>query len=320
MQDKPKICFIMGTQRTGTNLLRDILCSNDSFAVAGEVVTPNGHPFCWYEFLQRKGIGVKGPDNWNEMNLVCDEWIRSLRDGMLGKWDNGSTKSAKSWVGGDIKYNQLRAISPLYWDLSEIPYIVRFIRLRQGKIIHVTRRNLLKLALSSIIAEQTGIYHSDQKATFTRKYAVDIDDCLVRMNTAKLEEETFRRIAETVQTVECVYEDLVANMPSAEKNSVATHLGGPLARISQEFRIEGGFAPSSNFKKVVSQPYGDVISNFEELLLAVSKQGFGDMAEEVFAEEPQNAGRQLTEGKGKTMGSKPPRWQALKRLLSKSDS
>jgi hypothetical protein len=317
MANGPKICFITGTQRTGTNLLRDILGSNDGFALAGEVVTPTDHPFCWYEFLKRKRIGAIGPQNWDKMNPLVDEWIAGLQDTMVGTWENGSTKSADSWVGGDIKYNQLRTISPVYWELAEIPYILFYIRERRGKVIHVRRRNILKLMLSNMIAEQSGVWHLSNSQQFEKKFDIDIDICLRRMKTAQVEEQEFLKHSQTVQVVECVYEDLVANMPTAERHSVATGLGGPLARISNRFELDGGFAPPANFKKVVNQPYGEIVSNFEALISAVSKSEFRDMADEVWAEEPQNAGKRRQSGPRPNGPAKISKWLKLPAAFQK---
>jgi LPS sulfotransferase NodH len=286
MSGTKKICFIMGNQRSGTNLLRDILTGSDDLSLAGEVITPSSHPFCWYNFLERRGIGAKGPDAWQEACDLVDEWLDDMQSRMAGRWDNGSVKSESSWVGGDVKYSQLRAISPVYWELSEIPFLLHYIMSRYGFIIHTRRRNTFKLVLSAMIAEQSGIWHAHGPNAFKQKFELNIDECVLRVTRARMEEVEFLRLSAHVQTIECFYEDLVENMPTEERRSPETGLYGPLANIHKLLRLKGGFSPNTQFKKVVSQPYGQVVSNFDALLMAFSSTDFAAMAEEIRAEEP----------------------------------
>lgn len=276
-----KLCFIIGNQRTGTNLLRDLLVANDDMSIAGEVITPSDHPACWYNLLMRRGIGCLGPQDWDGMNELVNEWMAAMQQSMIHTWENGSTKSLSSWVGGDIKYSQLRAISPLYWELSEIPFMLMYIMSKYGFVIHTRRRNTLKMVLSAMIAEQSGVWHQSSTKKFVSKFPIDIQSCIMRMRSARKEEETFLRLSAGVQTIECFYEDLAHCLAAP----AGAGLSGPLLNIKALLGINGVFASSSSFCKVVSQPYGEVISNFQPLMKAVSRTEFAHMAEEIRAEE-----------------------------------
>jgi LPS sulfotransferase NodH len=291
-----KLCFIIGNQRTGTNLLRDLLVSNDEFCLAGEVISPSPAPVCWYNYLARRGIGCQGPLAWDDASPLVDGWLADLQKSMLSTWDNGSVKSKDSWVGGDIKYNQLRAISPIYWELSEIPFILFYIMMRSGFVIHTRRRNTFKMILSAMIAEQSGVWHLKAPAAFAEKFQIDSSLCIQRMRSAKKEEEAFQRLSENMQTVECFYEDLAAGMAQAGGTT------GPLAQIKAQLGVNGEFAVQSNFRKVVSQPYGEIISNFLQLIKDVSRTEFAGMAEEVRAEEGPGPKRHKAKG-GKAAGA-----------------
>jgi hypothetical protein len=285
MSEHPKICFIIGNQRSGTNLLRDILTTNDGMSMAGEVITPSPHPFCWYNFLERSGAGVKGPEGWDEACALVDDWMADLQGRMLGRWENGSTKSANGWVGADVKYNQLRAIAPIYWELTEIPFLLHYIMSRYGFVIHTRRRNTIKLVLSAMIAEQSGLWHTSRSQSFDRKFEINVEECVLRVEKAWMEEQEFLRLSAGVQTIECVYEDLVENLPSEKTQSPETGLYGPLANVHKQLGLQGGFSPVIGFKKVVSQPYGEIVSNFGALLRGFSGSTFANLMEEIRAEE-----------------------------------
>jgi LPS sulfotransferase NodH len=289
MSGDGKICFIIGNQRTGTNLLRSILAANDELSIAGEVITPSDHRNCWYNYIARRGIGAQGPQGWYDTSELVDAWIADLHASMAYTWKNGSTKTVESWVGGDIKYNQLRAISPVYWELSEIPFLLFYLEQRAGVVIHVRRRNTFKMILSAMIAEQSGVYHQSSPSAFASKFQINPGECIERMRGAKREEEMFLQLAARNQVVECFYEDLVESMAAVKAARPGAELSGPLLEIKTRLGIEGGFAVSPNFKKVVSQPYCEIISNFPELMSEVSRTEFAGMSQQILAEEAPEA-------------------------------
>jgi hypothetical protein len=66
---------VIGAQRTGTNILREILNTNEHIAMLGEVLTPSPAPAHWDNFSRTLPIGSIHPANFGEAESLLDQYF-----------------------------------------------------------------------------------------------------------------------------------------------------------------------------------------------------------------------------------------------------
>ena len=97
---------VIGAQRTGTNILREILNTNEQIAMLGEVLSPSPAPAHWDNF--RRGLPLHSvlPATPGEAESLLDEYFEFVQYRIRNHWE-GNKKNRSHAFGVDIKYNQL---------------------------------------------------------------------------------------------------------------------------------------------------------------------------------------------------------------------
>src|SRR5260370_7646701 len=95
---------VIGAQRTGINILREILNTNDEIAMLGEVFSPSGAPAHWENFLRLRRSRFP-PANAADAEALLDEYFEFVEYRIRHHWA-GNAKSKCRAVGIDIKYDQ----------------------------------------------------------------------------------------------------------------------------------------------------------------------------------------------------------------------
>ena len=149
---------VIGFQRTGTNILREILTTHEQIAVIGEVLLPSpdptfalGSPLVgevypldnFYRELPPGGLRSMSP---REAELLLDRYFAYVHD----KIRYHSIKGAKGrcrFIGVNIKYNQLRESTPANWDPAAPPFLLGYFNSRGTTLIHSIRTNVIHCAL-----------------------------------------------------------------------------------------------------------------------------------------------------------------------------
>ena len=92
--------MVVGTQRTGTTLLRHILNSNDSIVMVAEVMLPYPDSCHWEHFAACLPPGsLPPPDERAGLDLL-DRYFTYLHGQVRAKW-NGPRKQAAGVIGVD---------------------------------------------------------------------------------------------------------------------------------------------------------------------------------------------------------------------------
>src|ERR1700683_1862820 len=113
---------VIGAQRTGTNILREILNTNDQIAMLGEILTPSPAPAHWDNFCRGLPVRSTHPESVDEAEGLLDRYFEFVRYRIRNHWE-GNRKSRSHAIGVDIKYNQLRLIAPTDWD-PKFPFML----------------------------------------------------------------------------------------------------------------------------------------------------------------------------------------------------
>jgi LPS sulfotransferase NodH len=134
---------------------------------------------------------------------------------------------------------------------------------RGGKIIYLRRRNILRQAISSLIAMESGSWRSDQRAYEVRRKKKFRIDCAALLKNLKWREATLaqeQRVLNGIPYVSIVYEqDLFdAGRHQQTLDKLFDYLG--IARVA----VRAGMV------KVSPDNLADIVENFQEVERAVA--------------------------------------------------
>jgi LPS sulfotransferase NodH len=255
---------VVGAQRTGTNLLRETLNTNEEIAMLGEVFTPSPAPAHWDNFCRSLPTRSVLPATRGETESLLDRYFEFVQYRIRNHWE-GNKKHGSHAFGVDIKYNQLRQIAPANWNSSSAPFILRYLRSRGTTLIHTTR-NVIHCAISTLIASQRSVWHNYEGATIDRAYRVDPEECLAYARTVLQHRDIFIEAASGCRIVNCTYESLIEDIGRAGSQEEIPDAAGPLRDISRALGCQFKFRYERRLQKAINARYSRVLSNYEDLV------------------------------------------------------
>jgi hypothetical protein len=267
---------LVGSQRSGTNFLRELLNTNPPTVVHGEVLLPYPLPITWHNFVRNMAGPRVPPVTKDDAIALVDEYlvfsVADTRRGYVGK--AGEIKA----IGFDIKYNQLRFITPVLWDLRDPPFLLEYMRLRGIPVLHMQRRNSLHQALSIAIAEARGVYHNYGRTVDDGRVTIAPDRLLAHLQWIVEEAASFRALAHDIDVLDVYYEDLVEECNAATPDGKLPVDSRLMDRIRKFLGVYNSFARPKSLKKVIDRPYREVLENYEAVLQAVRRSPFEQLA------------------------------------------
>jgi len=267
---------LVGSQRSGTNFLREVLNTHPNLAVHGEVLWPYPHPSIWHNYVRTAVSRAMPPVLAADATALVDDYFVYLADDTM----RGHPHKAKNlrWVGIDIKYNQLRHIAPLIQDLMAPPFLLGYFRERRVPILHLHRRNVLHQALSMVIADQRNVYHDYQGRGFDERITVNPKTVIDRCHWIRAERDLFRELGKDLEVLELAYEDVAAACDGVEAGKPLAAGDAPLAQIAVFLKVPSTFARPGSISKVIDKPYRDVLANHAEVVRQVEQSEFREFA------------------------------------------
>jgi LPS sulfotransferase NodH len=259
-----QLFVVVGAQRTGTNLLRETLNTNEEIAMLGEVLTPSPAPAHWDNFCGNLPTRSALPATRGETEALLDRYFEFVQNRIRNHWQ-GNEKHHSHAFGVDIKYNQLRQIAPAHWNSSSSPFILGYLRSRGATLIHTTR-NVIHCAISSLVASQRSVWHNYDGATIDRAYHVDAEECLAYARTILQNRSAFVEAASSCKIVNCAYEHLIEDIRRAGSGEEIPEAAGPLRDISQALGCQFKFRYERLLKKAINIQYSRALSNFDDLV------------------------------------------------------
>ncbi|MEO8621525.1 MAG: hypothetical protein ABI625_10700 [bacterium] len=270
---------MIGSQRSGTNFVREMLNTNPAAVVHGEVLLPYPVPITWHNFLRNMVSRALPPITSDDAMALLDEYLIFAREDVKRGYA-GKAKLLKA-VGFDIKYNQLRFIAPVLWELLDPPFFVEYLRRRHIPILHVVRRNVLHQALSLHIAELRNVYHNYGNYTFSGSLELSPVELLRQAEWISAGSAAFRSMTAGMNILEVFYEDVATECETADsagKLRVESMLTFELARF---LGIGNDFSRPQSINKVINRPYAEIISNHEQVVAAVRDSQFAEFADSI---------------------------------------
>jgi Stf0 sulphotransferase len=272
-----RLFVVVGVQRSGTNILREILNTNKHIAMLGEVLSPNPAPSCWYNFIAELPAGVVPCATSIDAESLLDRYLEFIEYRIRNHWVDGD-KSGCDAIGMDIKYSQLRDIAPLSWDSAALPFLLGYLKSREAIIIHVIRRNVIQCAISAMIATQRGVWHNYDGAKIDRSYHVDVEQCLAHARAIVRERAAFVELAKGFPVVTSCYEDLTNEITRAAPDGEIPDGSGPLHDAAKALGVPFGFRYDGRLRKAINVPYARLLSNYGCVIQAVRQSEFSNFA------------------------------------------
>ena len=254
---------VIGAQRTGTNLLREILNTNEEIAMLGEVLAPGEAPAHWENFCRSQLVGKTLLATVCEAESLLDRYFDFVRYRIRNHWE-GNKKSCSRAFGVDIKYSQLRYIAPASWNSSH-PFILSYLRSRGATLIHTTR-NVIHSAISSLIASERNVWHNYDGAMIDRRYCIDVEECLSYARRTLKERDAFVELAHGGEVVPCPYEGLIDDIERAGSQQEIPEGPGPLWDISTALGSRFKFCNDGRLQRAINVPYSRLLSNYDSLV------------------------------------------------------
>jgi len=267
---------VIGAQRTGTNILREILNTNEQIAMLGEVLTPSPAPAHWDNFCRTLPVHTVHPASVSEAEALLDRYFEFVQYRIRNHWE-GNRKNRSHAFGVDIKYNQLRDIAPANWSSSSPAFILGYLRSRGATIVH-TKRNVIHCAISTFIASQRNVWHNYDGAMIDRSYDLDIQGCLAYARTILKHRDTFIEAASGCKVVNCSYESLTEDIARAGSQQEIPAAPGPLWDIAQALEASFIFRFDRRLQKAINVPYSRLLSNFDALVSQLKHSEFSTLA------------------------------------------
>jgi hypothetical protein len=266
-----QLFVVIGAQRTGTNILREILNTNDQIAMLGEVLTPSRAPAHWNNFLRDLPPGSSNAAGPAEAEALIDRYFEFVRYRIRNHWE-GEKKRRSHAFGIDIKYNQLRQIGPSNWE-PDSPFILSYLRSRGATLVHTTR-NVIHSAISALIASKRNLWHNYNGATIDGRYHIDIDDCLAIARTITRDHDRFLEYISDSEVVNCSYESLVRDLERAGSGEHIPEGPGPLRDIAIALRCAFDFRYDRRLEKAINVGYSTLLSNYNALARRLENSEF----------------------------------------------
>jgi hypothetical protein len=269
---------LIACQRSGTHLLCEIVNSNPHVALLGEPLSPAPETVRWPNYVRTLPAEKYPPAYATDAMVLLDEYMQAIeRDVEVNAPWYGAPKPELKVVGIDVKYNQLKCISPLFSDLSARPILLDYFGSRKFHIVHLVR-NPLHIALSIIIANHRSVWHSSGESHIEGRFHIPPVDLMNHLQWIKFEREEFVRLARGLPIYTIGYEDLVDDLNRVDQGSELPQDTRVLARLAELIDVPNQFSFTGQMRKVINQPYTEIIENHDELLEELKTSEFAELA------------------------------------------
>ena len=264
---------MIGAQRTGTNLLREILNTNEQIAMLGEILSSSPAPAHWENFCagsRRTVFHPRAPRRprrfWTAISNLFSTAFEATG------WAATRAAAAPSAL---MSSTTSCDSSPLSTGVPQLrPFFLSYLKARGATLIHTTRRNVIHCAISAMIAGQRNFWHNYEGAVIDRRYFVDAERCLQYAQAIVSNRDAFLAGTRDCKVADCCYEDLTAEIARAAANGEIPDGPGPLRDIAKALRVPFRFRYDGRLRKAINVPYFRLLLNQETLSQALRQSEF----------------------------------------------
>jgi hypothetical protein len=255
--------FLIANPRSGTHLVRGFLRGSDRVEDLGEVFHPGvmrERPHGFFRFLAGRvasDADLAIPHREQRARLF-DDYMAHL-----------AGLASTSHLLIDAKYNNTHHFNGIWHDVDQVPSLIGLIRDRGYPVIHLVRRNLLHMYCSQILAYATNRWSvpsdkADQPPS-DRKITIDPDTLVMALERIQTRINFFTWcLRDHAPIARLFYEDLLTDgkfNPDVH-DELSDLIGVPL-----DLPLTPAYAK-------VSPPLGDFVSNYNDVIRALSGTRF----------------------------------------------
>jgi LPS sulfotransferase NodH len=271
--------LLLSTQRSGSHFLKSFIEARfPNVACTGEVLEQpfdKQHPVLpsnpeisrfwpWYiKEAAAKSISA-APDkriSAFEFYLTKLIWLAEPRDLVI-----------------DVKYSSIRTLSG-YWDSDHGSCdFTTFIRMKEIPVLHLIRRNILKMIVSDKLARETGNWHltpNKPDPVSLPKIRLEPKKVLrLIIDSDRLTQDYQERFSDYPHYEEVVYEDFVREQKQSEPGNglkTLTRFLGKTPHESNQSRI--------GFRKTTPNDPSEVVENWDEMVHFLTATDYAWMAQ-----------------------------------------
>lgn len=258
------IAIMTALQRSGTHALGSAIEQHPEITYAREVFHPDyaQSKFGYYNFLPqaiRQDPDLALPANAKARYQKFIEFIESRAD--------------KPLTLLDVKYASLHHFNGDWYPLSRRPQFLDFLAIQKVPILHLRRKNLVRVVASGLLAEKTSVYRVKNAAEIPdEQIRVTPREFLTRLKFLEVE-KTFmsQHLRGYPQLITLEYTELFDDKG----------LNSQTARLIEKFLGVSYFESYvPTYVKQAQRPLDETIANYDELAVALKRTPYASMLTE----------------------------------------
>ncbi len=265
---------IMGMQRTGTSVLTNMLNTHPEIYAASEIFHPNGddESDSFDKFCQGGGDDRQSFCTLSARQRAFALFMDSLRE-----------RSGKRRIGINVKYSSCQHLDGDWKHLSDPPDLFHIFYQREIRIVHLVRTNAVEMAVSLALASATGNWHQAAGSAAARPPVALAPDSIVNFTALYVRElAAFNRFTASYPWLLTLsYERLF------EDGEFSRSIVSQLAAFLD---IDAQFEWRPSLDKIMPKDISKAVSNWDEIIAAVVKAGFGRFLDRKEGDGMANAG------------------------------
>lgn len=202
-----RLVVLISHERSGSHYLAEMLGSGGEITSFDEVcnfdaVDPEKSQSSYFGFRRQWQAAHPNfalrPDA-DAMGRFLDDWFGHLL-----------TLKPTGKVLLDIKYGHVHNFEPGWWPSENRPYLVKYIDRKRITVIHLVRRNAIEAVVSSMAADEAGIWHrrTGARKMPLAKIRAPISNIVHRGLLLKREKENFFSWLAGTRCFDVAYEDI----------------------------------------------------------------------------------------------------------------
>lgn len=249
---RPAVFIVFGHQRTGTTLLVSRLDSHPEIRCHEEVLLPsavNSSP------LMRDWLEIRSRPQWLRV-------VPGVRASFLASLVNDATVHGNfGAVGFKVTYNQISLWPKLAYLVPPVSFLLpdpalrNWLKSNRALVIHVRRRNHLRILVSHALAAQNGRFHSRNPAVKDEKIWISLRTLKLRLERILLAETVACKVISGLSSIEIYYEDYTNGSARTDDVRLCNALGLSLP-------VSGLNSP---LRKLSPRSMRDTVANYDQV-------------------------------------------------------
>lgn len=258
----PEIIFITGHQRSGTTVFRLLLESHGVYN-ADEIF----HGYLkrkdrFYEYLYQRVLQDKSLIFPGHHQQVFYDYIGYLKELSQGKP-----------IAADVKYNNFHLLTPPFKLKQDGSFILDYIASAQAPVVHIVRKNKLRIYISELIAKKTGVWGTHSQARITQDrlgLKINVQDMQQKLRgISQTAESAAKKLSSLGNLHTLVYEDMF--------DPQGRFAPAVVALVKDLLNVETVNSDPAHIK-INPEPLSAIIENYDEVAVALQGTPFEWMA------------------------------------------